>query len=422
MRVTRFHWKITWITAVFMTSILVLSFMHYDNHQENLYQPIITRDIAESSRKVIFNKNSSQDRMHLVSIVRGQRAWEQIKTMMKSLLFQQGRYNAQHNNQCFFEIADKRVKICSSPSTTQWSLIRIHWIADENMLDAMGNWFQQLQWKEVELNLYSVDKLMSHVPNFPAPRTSGPATVFKMSIPYILPLDITKVLFLDTDVLFNDDVRTLWAYFEQFLPTQVSCPNGLDRYVLYSKCCEALGAACEQMPECQSSCQLTYRFMRVSFTVIRSIPDQGINSGIMLLNLAKLRSIGWDEIWKRAAANQLSLISKLWLGDQGIFNTALISRPELLYRLPCEWNIQTYSSGGPECCPADWRVRIPQNLKCSLDPVGGLKTVTTRLAKALHYNTAGKPEEYFPRKQEEPECGSDTSIRKLYNCAIVYQF
>ncbi|KAF7260800.1 hypothetical protein EG68_01907 [Paragonimus skrjabini miyazakii] len=382
MRVTRFHWKITWTTAVFTIGILVLCFMHYDNHLENLYHPTITRDIAESSRKVIFNKNSTQDRIHLVSIVRGQRAWEQIKTMMKSLLFQQGRYNAEHNNHCFLEISDKRVKICSNPSITQWSLIRIHWIADENLLDAMQNWFQQLQWKEVELNLYNVDKLISHVPSFPAPRTSGPATVFKMNIPYILSTDVTKVLFLDTDVLFNDDVRTLWAYFEQFLPKQ------------------AIGAACEQMPECQSSCQHTYRFMR----------HQGINSGIMLLNLAKLRRIGWDGIWKRAAANQLSLISKLWLGDQGIFNTILISRPELLYPLPCEWNIQTYSSGGPECCPADWRIRIPQNLQCSLEPVAGVTTVATRLARALHYNTAGKPEEYFPKTRAESKCGSDTSV------------
>ncbi|KAF6773106.1 hypothetical protein AHF37_08329 [Paragonimus kellicotti] len=144
MRVTLFHWKITWATALFTTGILVLCFMHYDNHLENLYHPTITRDIAESSRKVIFNKNSTQDRIHLVSIVRGKRAWEQIKTMMKSLLFQQGRYNTEHNNQCIFEIAEKRVKICPSPSTTQRSLIRIHWIADENLLDAMRTWFQQV--------------------------------------------------------------------------------------------------------------------------------------------------------------------------------------------------------------------------------------------------------------------------------------
>ncbi|VDD79295.1 unnamed protein product, partial [Mesocestoides corti] len=71
---------------------------------------------------------------------------------------------------------------------------------------------------------------------------------------------------------------------------------------------------------------------------------RGYNTGIMLMDLKKMRSVGWDDHWRRVARQLLKKISHTALGDQDIINSALYFNSTRVHRLPCAWNFQLADS------------------------------------------------------------------------------
>ena len=142
----------------------------------------------------------------------------------------------------------------------------------------------------------------------------------------ILPNVVKKVLVFDIDIKFNSSVGKLYAYFEQFLPSNL------------------LGLAYEQQPTYMHYTSV-YRSNNPS-TRIGSPPPYGypgLNSGVILMNLEKLRgSVIYDQFMLPINLQQISDKYSFQgnLGDQDYFTLLFFEHPELFYVLPCTWNRQ----------------------------------------------------------------------------------
>jgi len=71
------------------------------------------------------------------------------------------------------------------------------------------------------------------------------------------------------------------------------------------------------------------------------------------MDLQKLRLMGWNGLWRSVAVK--TLVTHYWtsLADQDIFNTIIKERPELLYPMPCQWNVQLSDNTRSELCYAE---------------------------------------------------------------------
>ncbi|VUZ51064.1 unnamed protein product [Hymenolepis diminuta] len=66
----------------------------------------------------------------------------------------------------------------------------------------------------------------------------------------------------------------------------------------------------------------------------------GFNTGVMLIDLKKMRKMGWNQYWKNVTQLHLKNASHTALADQDIMNTAIYFNGNIVHRLPCLWNLQ----------------------------------------------------------------------------------
>lgn len=71
-----------------------------------------------------------------------------------------------------------------------------------------------------------------------------------------------------------------------------------------------------------------------------SFQGRGFNTGVILLDLKKLRKVNWTHMWKLIAEKELINLLSTSLADQDIFNAVIKQNPEIVYKLPCHWNVQ----------------------------------------------------------------------------------
>lgn len=133
----------------------------------------------------------------------------------------------------------------------------------------------------------------------------------RLFIPDILQ-DVDAILYVDVDTLFLGPVYDVWKHFDLMNSTQmVALVNETDelRTGWYS------------------------RFARHPF-----YGATGLNSGVMLMNLTRMRQFGWGSylspIYKEYK-------TKIVFGDQDIINIIFYYHPENLYVLPCRCNFRT---------------------------------------------------------------------------------
>ncbi|GAA47216.1 glycosyltransferase-like protein LARGE [Clonorchis sinensis] len=234
-----------------------------EGHKEEC-QP--THGVRVSGGADICMDGSKRDEIiHTFSVLHGASAVYQAVTLLKSILYSQGQFK-DHLPECLTGwIRHKDINcVHHSPSPRQY--LNMHWVVDQGSRGLL-----------VDL------KLIGHA------RTkhyAGYSAMMKLMAPYIVDSNVQKVIVLDVDLLFNDDIKELWKYFSQFEPG------------------EAIGAVCEQSGECQASCSSP------------AVPPQGINTGVMLLDVSELRAKEWRKMWwtelNRAKANE----DPLWQIDQ----------------------------------------------------------------------------------------------------------
>ncbi|CAF0843767.1 unnamed protein product [Rotaria sordida] len=135
-----------------------------------------------------------------------------------------------------------------------------------------------------------------------------PCCTQRLFIPDIL-TNIDSVIYIDTDILFLSNIRSLWRFFRKFNSTQLA----------------ALTSEHED-----PSMGWYNRFARHPY-----YGSMGLNSGVMLMNLTRMR--------------QMNMISKImtifdefhlnitW-GDQCLLNIYFSYYPEQIYEFGCDWN------------------------------------------------------------------------------------
>ncbi|CAL8068145.1 unnamed protein product [Calicophoron daubneyi] len=184
---------------------------------------------------------------------------------------------------------------------------------------------------------------------------AGTFATVKLLIPDILPESVEKVISLDCDMLFNDDIRNLWDHFSHFKHDQI------------------IGAATEQSPESP------YKSRNLT---------SGVNAGVLLLHLRRMRQSDWHSLWKRALSVLLADTGMLIDGEQGIISEVVRINPSLYYLLPCQWNVQLWRLDGSKYCPVYWLDRLA---KMQLYRERKLAKAESKLPSLVHCNKHQKP-------------------------------
>ncbi|XP_073204229.1 xylosyl- and glucuronyltransferase LARGE2 isoform X8 [Lepidochelys kempii] len=222
--------------------------------------------------------------LHVAIVCAGHNASRDVVTLVKSILFH--RKNPLH----------------------------FHLITDSVAQQILQTLFQSWIVPSVYVSFYNADDLKAEVSWIPNKHYSGIYGLMKLTLTKALPSNLSKVIVLDTDITFATDIAELWAVFGKFSDKQVIglVENQSDWYLgnLWKnhKPWPALG--------------------------------RGFNTGVILLVLERLRRIGWEQMWRLMAEQELMSMLSTSLADQDIFNAVIKQSPVLVYKLPCFWNVQ----------------------------------------------------------------------------------
>ncbi|GAB6025957.1 LARGE xylosyl- and glucuronyltransferase 1 [Chamberlinius hualienensis] len=202
--------------------------------------------------------------------------------------------------------------------------LHFHFLSDSVAQLILQTLFNTWIVPAVEVSFYLTDNIQKEVSWVPNKHYSGVFGLMKLTLPKILPDTLAKVIVLDTDVTFATDISELWKIFTKFGSKQV------------------LG-----LVENQSDWYLGKLWKNH-----RPWPalGRGFNTGVILMDLFKLRNINWMQLWRLIAEKELTGMLSTQLADQDIFNAVLKQNPHLAYHLPCQWNVQLSDNTRSESC------------------------------------------------------------------------
>ncbi|XP_039271486.2 glucoside xylosyltransferase 1-like isoform X1 [Styela clava] len=147
-----------------------------------------------------------------------------------------------------------------------------------------------------------------------------PCASQRLFLPMVLSKDIDSIIYVDTDIIFLTDVLQLWSIFTKFNSTQLS----------------ALSIEHEDKRMGWYS-----RFARHPYYGIT-----GVNSGVMLMNLTRIRKVRYKNDIKPSLMMWKDMLLPLYnkyrynitWGDQDLLNIVFHHNPDMLYVFSCEWN------------------------------------------------------------------------------------
>ncbi|KAF7232065.1 hypothetical protein EG68_08818 [Paragonimus skrjabini miyazakii] len=155
--------------------------------------------------------------IHVAVVVVGDIDFQQSVGMLKSLLYQRGQFHF-NRPECQPEpdVTPDQEQCISSRSGLSHPMIEMHLMSDEITDD---RWKQLLKtWKPegIRFSFYPSELVYHRLASIPNKNLAGILGLQKIFIPEVLPKRVSKVILLDTDVLFNHDIADLWKLLEQF--------------------------------------------------------------------------------------------------------------------------------------------------------------------------------------------------------------
>jgi len=140
----------------------------------------------------------------------------------------------------------------------------------------------------------------------------------RLFVPEMFPA-MDKAVYIDTDVIFMRPPEDLWSFFDDFSPSHIAAMAG--------------GGG---------------DFYRSEKNKVPYYGERGLNSGILLMHLDRMRAIpGWWLGTTIAIHDEYK--ERTRVGDQDILNILFSFHPEKLYDLPCEWNYYHCKQGVNDC-------------------------------------------------------------------------
>ncbi|KAK3102055.1 hypothetical protein FSP39_008413 [Pinctada imbricata] len=199
--------------------------------------------------------------------------------------------------------------------------LHFHFIADVISQKILHHLFTSWNVAEVETSFYSSEKAKPRVSWIPNIHYSGVYGLMKLTLTEILPQYLDKVIVVDIDVTFATDVAELWKILNSL--------QGLKMIGLVENLSDwYLGLLPNVSPW--------------------PADGRGFNTGVMLMNLKKLRELNWMDTWRTVTEKVLPQHEHTQLADQDIINAVIKQHPFLVSRLSCKWNVQL-SDNRKEC-------------------------------------------------------------------------
>ncbi|XP_063284221.1 glucoside xylosyltransferase 2 [Pelobates fuscus] len=198
--------------------------------------------------------------------------------------------------------------------------ITFHIFAEDSLKTEFESKFKE--WpsaasRKYEYNIYPITFSVGNAEEWK--KLFKPCAAQRLFLPMILK-DVDSLLYVDTDVLFLRPLDDIWAFLHQFNDTQLAAmapEHEIPKIGWYS------------------------RFARHPF-----YGTTGVNSGVMLMNLTRIRKtqfknnmipagLTWEEMLHPLYQKYKNYIT--W-GDQDLLNIIFYFNPENLYVFPCQWN------------------------------------------------------------------------------------
>ncbi len=193
--------------------------------------------------------------------------------------------------------------------------LHFHFLADYKDREILSTIFETWQLPEVNISTYSLTDAIKMVEWIPNTHYSGVYGLTKLTLTYLLPVSLEAVIVLDTDLMLADDIGNLWKYIK-FLKA---------------------GGKQVGLVENQSDW-----YLGTIWNGHKAWPavGRGYNTGVVLLNLELMRMENWNKTWNSVARESLVTHGKTSLADQDIINAVIKKDRDLLFTLPCVWNVQ----------------------------------------------------------------------------------
>ncbi|KAF8375344.1 hypothetical protein PRIPAC_81773, partial [Pristionchus pacificus] len=212
-----------------------------------------------------------------------------------------------------------------------------HFIADKRARRVIPTLFDTWELPSVHYSIYDLERHKDRVDWIPSKHYSSVYGLIRLAIPEILPDSVKEVLFLDTDLVVLNDISPIFDVFK--------------------------GASDSAMLAMAENISPWYTKHKNHWPA----RGRGFNAGVIYLHLERARKANWTNLFTTAAKEGLTKFA--YGHDQDILNALVVSRPEIVVQLPCEYNFQLASSAQPGKCQKEDRfVKIvhfnsPQKLK-----------------------------------------------------------
>ncbi|XP_055069059.2 glucoside xylosyltransferase 2 [Misgurnus anguillicaudatus] len=198
--------------------------------------------------------------------------------------------------------------------------IKFHIFAEEDLAEQFQKGFSQWPRTASSKFQYSIYPITFSVGNAEEwKKLFKPCAAQRLFLPVILK-DVDSLLYVDTDVLFLRPMDDIWKFLKDFNSTQLAAmapEHEIPKIGWYS------------------------RFARHPFYGLT-----GVNSGVMLMNLTRIRSTLFRNSMIASGLSWENLLHPLYQkyknhitwGDQDLLNIIFHYNPECLYIFPCQWN------------------------------------------------------------------------------------
>ncbi len=231
--------------------------------------------------------------IHLAFVVAGSRAVRDFLVVLKSILY--------HRH----------------------SPLHIHFISDSIAEKSLSILMKTWALPFVNYSFYSIDSVKSSVSWIPNAHYSGIFGLMKLTLPSLLSID--KVIVMDIDVTIMSNIHNLWKLFAKVIKHN-----------------KLIG-----LVENQSDW-----YLGTIWNDHKPWPalGRGFNTGIMLMDLRAMRKYDWFNKCIETVNTMLPIHGYTSLADQDIINSVIKLYPDIVYQLPCTWNVQLSDHSRSETC------------------------------------------------------------------------
>ncbi|XP_048729454.2 glucoside xylosyltransferase 2-like [Ostrea edulis] len=280
------------LTVIVLVSVCMFYLIHHQS-DDSVHEPPSEDDTSVGNQSEEIQEISAEEKLRRAELEKKERRWRESIHLAVVVCGDRG---------------NESIILIKSAILFTKSFIIIHIFSEQELHSSLQQ--QIASWPRVisekfEYHLYDISYPDS---NNEWKMLFKPCASQRLFIPSLL-TNVDSVLYVDTDILFLSPLEEIWFHFTRFNNTQLIAlaPESEDRQTGWYN-----------------------RFARHPY-----YGELGVNSGVMLMNLTRLRNSTWlPSVMKYYREYKL----KITWGDQDLINIYFHFHPDELYIYPCEWN------------------------------------------------------------------------------------